>query len=228
MLWRMIYISLFFTLTIGCRQATGNGDKESAEPGFAKEISNKSTNKTMQDSIRMALQYQRETYPSSQLRDVYKNFMQDFFGPGHILNDTAAAAGYLRRELAETARFEGPDYEPTGFRGNFYRVNLRLISEGTIPYSIFFNTFVNSVQSVATPDSAYWMQIWDAIDTEIAHCGWKFENEADDRSEMEKQFKEGDFVVHHSEAYNKAVNFHYRIIGREAFEKEIRPLLEKR
>ena len=33
------------------------------------------------DSIRSALEYQRRSYPASQYCDVYKNFMQDYFGP---------------------------------------------------------------------------------------------------------------------------------------------------
>ena len=34
---------------------------------------------SMGDSIRIALDYQKANYPASQLRDVYNNFMQDFF-----------------------------------------------------------------------------------------------------------------------------------------------------
>ncbi len=40
-----------------------------------------------EDSIKWAVIYQLEHYPESELRDVYKNFMQDYFGPGHILKD---------------------------------------------------------------------------------------------------------------------------------------------
>ncbi len=42
---------------------------------------------SIRDSIAEALDYQLEHYPASHYRDVYKNFMQDFFGPGHILCD---------------------------------------------------------------------------------------------------------------------------------------------
>ncbi len=184
--------------------------------------------KTMGDSIRIALEYQKENYPASQLRDVYKNFMQDFFGPGHILNDTAASGRYLRSELAETTQFDGPDYEPTGFRGNFYRVNIGLIADGTIPYDTFFTTFVNSVQDITPPDSKYWMNVWDSIDTQIGKMGWKFENEEADRTAFKEQFNKGNYIVHHSKAYNEAVNFHYRIIARDKFEKIILPLLQNR
>ncbi|MDE5555338.1 MAG: hypothetical protein K2J10_09185 [Muribaculaceae bacterium] len=177
------------------------------------------------DSIRTALCYQREHYPASQYRDVYKNFMQDFFGPGHILADTVAAGRYLRKELSETDVFDGPLFEPTGFRGNFYRVNLSVLKDGIVPYDVFFDAFVSSVQGVTPPDAAYWMNLWQKIDNEISILGWKFQNEQSDRTELSAQFSEGNYIVHHSKAYNEAVNFHYRIISKANFERYIRPYL---
>ncbi len=180
---------------------------------------------TMADSIRVALGHQREHYPVSQYRDVYKNFMQDFYGPGHILADTMAAGRYLRRELAETDRFGGPDFEPTGFKGNFYRVNIGRIADGTIPYEIFFDAFVRSVQGITPPDAAVWEDVWATVDSVIRSMGWSFENESADREALGRQFAEGNYIAHHSPAYNAAVNFHYRIISRELFEQVIRPYL---
>lgn len=173
------------------------------------------------DSIRSALEYQREHYPASQYRDVYKNFMQDYFGPGHILNDTLAAGKYLHHVLENSENFEGPDFEPTGFEGNFYRVNLRLIKEGTIPYEIFFEAFVKSVRGIRPPEGEKWMQIWNEIDNEISAIGWTFENEEKDREDLSEQFRENNYIVHHSDAFNEANHFHYRIISKEVFENEL-------
>lgn len=183
---------------------------------------------TRADSIRVALEYQLEHYPASQYRDVYKNFMQDYFGPGHILSDTIAAGNYLRYELDNSAKFDGPDFEPTGFEGNFYRVNLRLIKDETIPYDIFFKAFVKSVQGITPPDGETWMRIWSEIDDEIQSMDWTFENEAQDRSDLAEQFKQGNYIVHHSEAFNQSNNFHYRIISRDIFNGSILPLLQEK
>lgn len=177
------------------------------------------------DSIKSALLYQKTNYPSSQYRDVYKNFMQDFYGPGHMINDKVVACDNLKRELSNTEIFDGPDFEPTGFQGNFYRVNLRLIAEGKIPYTTYLNAFVESVQGITPPNPDFWMKTWQEIDGEIKNMGWTFKNEEKDRAELENQFKNGNFIVHHSDAYNKAVNFHYRIISKENFEKTILPLI---
>lgn len=183
---------------------------------------------TRQEMIREALNYQRENYSVSQYRDIYKSFMQDYFGPGHILNDTASAGNYMRYELENSESFDGPDFEKTGFEGNFYRVNLRLVKEGKIPFERFFNAFVKSVKDIIPPDGESWMRIWNEIDREITEMGWKFENEAQDRSELSEQFGKGDFIAHHSRAFNEANNFHYRIISRDNFNRLILPLLSEK
>lgn len=180
---------------------------------------------TRTDSIQAALEYQLAAYPVSQYRDVYKNFMQDYFGPGHILNDTVAAGNYLRGELESTPQFDGPDYEPTGWEKNFYRVNIRLIKDGTIPYRTFFDAFVTSVQSITPPDGETWMRVWREIDNVIKTMGLTFANEADDRAALDRQFGEGNYIAHHSRAFNEANNFHYRIVSRENFERIILPYL---
>lgn len=181
---------------------------------------------TTEDSIAAALEYQMTNYPASQYRDVYKNFMQDFFGPGHILVDTAAAGRYMLYELNETTRFDGPLYEKTGYRGNFYRVNLSLIKDGVIPYDVYFKVFVESVQGIVPPSGNDWMKTWALIDKVITEKKLHFPDEDKDREEMSKQFAEGDYVVHHSRRYNDSVNFHYRIISRENFETVLLPLIE--
>ena len=180
---------------------------------------------TRQDSIRWALLRQMNEVPESELRDVYKNFMQDNFGPGHILKDKKAAADYLRSELNETDLFEGPDYEPTGYRGNFYRVNLQLIKEGTIPFDNFFKAFVKSMKGIKNPSLDQWKKEWSEIENEISHIGLEFENEEADRKEIQEKLDRNEYVMHHSKSYNDASNFHYRIISRQVFEKEILPLI---
>lgn len=184
-------------------------------------------NKSITDSIKSALNYQIKNYPVSQYRDVYKNFMQDFFGPGHLLNDTSASGKYLRSELAEFEVMEGPDYEQTGYQGNFYRVNLRLIKDGTITYDIFFDTFVKSVQGITPPDGETWMSIWNQIDQVIRDMNLHFENEEADRQALAEQFAQNNFIAHHSKTFDENVNFHYRIISKDNFNNIILPIIQK-
>lgn len=178
------------------------------------------------DSIQNALKYYTAQYPTAQYRDIYKLFMQDFFGPGHILSNRDAARNYLERELSTFKTLEGPDYEPTGFQGNFYRVNLRLIADGTIPFDTFFDAFAESISAIQPPSGREWLSIWGLIDEQITSGGYKFANEDIDRAALAEQFKENNFIAHHSEGFNKTVNFHYRIISRDKFNTIIMPLLK--
>ena len=206
-------------LALVCWMGVSCGHK-AASAGDASSLS-------LQDSIASALEYQISHYPASQYRDIYKSFMQDFFGPGHILADTTAAGRYLRSELAEEGPFDGPIYEPTGYKGNFYRVNLSVIRDGIVPYDTFFRSFVESVQGIVPPDGDDWMQTWRTIDGVIKDKDLHFVDEDQDRSELEKQFTEGNYIAHHSQRYNDSVHFHYRIISRENFNNAILPLLQK-
>ena len=51
-----------------------------------------------QDSIMAALDYHFRQHPYSHYRDIYKSFMQDYFGPGHLLIDPEKSARYLRQD----------------------------------------------------------------------------------------------------------------------------------
>ena len=126
-MWKYGFLTLFLLFCL-CLSATEKKDFEKA--------------------VREAVSWQMQTYPKSTLKDLYKNFFQDKFGPGHIISDTTAAGNYLRRELASYTECTGEIAEPTGWEGNFLRVNLSVIKNGRVPYNIFFDAFVRSVNGV--------------------------------------------------------------------------------
>ncbi len=215
MKFKFLFSGLLIITLIGCSSKSSKTSDSESIPAS-----------TIADSISEALDYQMSHYPASQYRDVYKNFMQDFFGPGHILADTAASARYLRHELAEEGPFEGPLYEKTGFRGNFYRVNLSVIKDSLVPYDLFFNTFVESVQGITPPSGEEWMKTWTLIDSVISAKDIHFIDEEADRQALQTQFAEGNYIAHHSRRFNDSVHFHYRIISRENFESILLPLID--
>ena len=117
-------------------------------------------NKVFEEKVILALEQQLERYPHSTVRDVYKNFFQDKFGPGHLLEDTSAAGRYLRRELAsydpDTLPVKGPYIDSTGWEHRFVRVDLRVIEEGKVSYEVFFEAFVRSVQAAPSVPLGSW------------------------------------------------------------------------
>lgn len=179
------------------------------------------------EKIRHAVEQQLALYPESTLRDLYKNFFQDRFGPGHIIADPSAADRYLRYELENAESFDGLDYEPTGYDGHFYRVNLGVIADGRVPYDKYFDAFVRSVNAIQSISVEQWRTEWHEIDSVITTMGLDLENMTHDRAEIKALIDDGKYVMHHSDRFNEHYQPHYRIIERGIFEREIMPLINK-
>lgn len=180
-----------------------------------------------EEKIKKAVEHQMQAYPRSTLRDLYKNFFQDRFGPGHIISDTASAAAYLRKELALREQFEGAYYEPTGYLGNFYRVNLSLIKEEVVDYQVYFDAFVRSVNDIKPMSVEEWEKEWILISGVISEMNLDLENYTRDSTEIAGLLQQGKYVMHHSQAFNDVYDLHYRIIEEKLFEKELLPLIEQ-
>ncbi len=177
--------------------------------------------------IRNAVEKQMRIYPQSTLRDLYKNFFQDRFGPGHIIADTASADAYLREELSMPEKLGGPLYEQTGYTGNFYRVNLSLIKDSIIPYNTFFNAFTRSANGVNRPSVDEWEKEWHQINAIIYDMKLPIGGYRQDSLKIDSLLKEGKYVMHHSQKYNDTYAPHYRLISKEIFEAELLPFIEQ-
>ena len=176
-------------------------------------------------AVRLAVERQMGIYPRSTLRDLYKHFFQDCFGPGHLVADVAAADRYLRSELRSCDTCRGPLYEPTGYRGHFYRVNLSVVKEGAVPYRTFFDAFVRSVNGIEPIPVEEWIKEWRTIESVIERMDLRFPHYEQDKQEIAELLKAGNYVMHHSRDFAEAYDPHYRIIEKTIFEKEILPLL---
>ncbi|MCD7976751.1 MAG: hypothetical protein LUG51_06200 [Tannerellaceae bacterium] len=176
-------------------------------------------------AVRIAVERQMITYPKSTLKDLYKNFFQDKYGPGHIISDTTGAGNYLRRELATMTRSDGELVEPTGWEGNFLRVNLSLVKEKQIPYPVFFDAFTRSVNGIQPPPVPVWKEEWERIEKIIASMDLSLAGYESDKAEIDERLENGEFVGHHSPVFEETYSPHYRIISRDIFEKELLPFL---
>lgn len=170
---------------------------------------------------------QMADYPQSTLRDIYKSFFQDRFGPGHLIADTAAAGRYLREELASAQRFSGPLYEPAGSEGNFYRVNLSVVKEGLVPYHVFLEALVRSAGKAAPVSLRKWKKEWRSVEAVVDGMNLQLPGYGQDRRQIAETLESGQVAMHHSAAYNAQYHPHYRIIAKEIFEKELLPLIKK-
>ena len=179
-------------------------------------------NRVFEEKVTRALERQLERYPKSTVRDVYKSFFQDKYGPGHLLADTAAAGHYLRQELAsydpDTLPFTGPYIDSTGWEQRFVRVDLRAITEGKISYRDFFNAFVRSAQAAPPVPTEIWSREWSRI-VEIIEKRYlpltTHPSYGADRDSISAMLLRGEYVGHHSREYVAAYAPHYRLIAAE-------------
>lgn len=176
-------------------------------------------------AVRHAVERQMQRYPKSTLKDLYKNFFQDQYGPGHLIGDTAAAGKYLRQELSSYTVLSGEVAEPTGWEGNFLRVNLSVIKTNQIPYPVFFDAFVRSVNGITPLPVGEWKGQWRRIEAIIRSMGLSLPSYEADRKEIQDRLNRGEYVGHHSKVFEDAYRPHYRIICKEIFENELEPLL---
>ena len=180
------------------------------------------------ERIIRSVERQLERYPHSTLRDLYKNYFQDRFGPGHIIADEQAADRYLRYELESASSFDGDDYEPTGYEERFQRVNLGVIADGRVPYDKYLSAFVRSVNGIKPITIDEWHKEWAVIDEVIASMQLDLPGYEADRAEIWALIEGGEYAMHHSELFEQHYEPHYRIIESEIFRQEILPLIERK
>ena len=175
--------------------------------------------------VRAAVERQIKDYPHSTLQDIYKSFFQERFGPGHMINDTARAAEFLREELSRVKDSTVMLYEPTGIEGRYCRVSLVAVSNGKVPFNTYFNAFLKSVRAVNECDVKDWIVEWQYIEKIISDMDLDIPAYEADALAIKDMLQKGNYAVHHSKAYNEHYAPHYRIIEKSIFEKEILPLL---
>lgn len=178
-------------------------------------------------AIEQAISRQMASHPASTLQDLYKNFFQEQFGPGHLVPDTASATRYLRYELQSMKGESEALYEAIGIEGRFVRVNLDVIKRGYIDFNTFLDAFLRSATCFELPAIEDWKIRWKEIEDTIIKMGLdktlpRFES---DSQAIEALLNQGEYVMHHSPEYSEAYQPHYRLIERNIFEKEILPKL---
>ena len=163
-------------------------------------------------------------YPKATLQDIYKGSFQDYFGPAHIVSDREAAKRYILRELATADTLGGECYEPCGWRGQFYRVNLSVIRDSLVAVDSLVDAFVESAQGEPA-FSSEWTDEWAIIQQTVREVCPTLQGFAEDSIQLAHLLSEGNYVVHHSRAFNEHYHPHYRIVRRDVFERKIQPVI---
>ena len=150
------------------------------------------------DAVRVAVERMMADYPHSTLQDIYKSFFQDNFGPGHAAPDSAQAATWLCNELVKVDRLDVPLYEPTGYKGNYYRVSLAAIASGKVQADALLSAFLRSVRAVQPSEVDAWAKEWEQIEGIIAAMELSLPNYDADSKAIKEMLAKGRYAVHHS------------------------------
>ena len=173
---------------------------------------------TQDRQMRQAITKQLDLYPESRLQDIYKSFFQDEFGPGHLVDNVSFAREYFDLELEEMISRGNREVEPCGLGKNFYRIPMDLVKDGIIPEEDYFKSFMESSKNFKAPDIKSWEIKWEEILIEIEAMDLQIPNLERDKKAIAKYLKQGESVVHHSDAYNDTYDPHYRIFSKEQWE----------
>lgn len=170
------------------------------------------------NKVEKAVRFELDHYPEARLRDIYKNFFQDAFGPGHLIPDTTHAGSYLNYELQQ---FIGDTlkWQPLGPVNEYYRINLQLVKESIIPRSVLLEAMVESAVLARNPDIETWKKEWEEVMKIIKKMNLQIPDFEKDKKEIEDMLSKNEYVMHHSEHYNTTYNRHYRIVHRTVFNR---------
>ena len=173
---------------------------------------------------------QLQTYPKSRLLDIYKSCFQDYMGAEHLVSDRQRVKAYLDEELNTTSLDDLMPwyYEPCGIDSCYYRVSIRAIKEGIITEDQLLDAFIRSANSETRPSVESWSDRWRMIIGTIDQMKLNLPDFQEDKQFMDSVLSVGKYAISHSPEYREAYHPHYRIVERNIFEKEIRPMIERK
>lgn len=168
-----------------------------------------------------------QQYPEARLLDIYKSSFQDYMGAEHLVGDIESARGYLEQELSTTNSVDLQDwyYEPCGVEGRYVRISLKAVIDGKITPEVLLDAFVRSANGSERPTVEQWTDRWHQMIAVIDSMSLDLPHYEEDKQFIEKVLAMGKYAISHSPEYRDAYSPHYRIVRRDIFDKELKPLI---
>lgn len=154
-------------------------------------------------------------YPESTLKDIYKSFFQDFWGPGHLLEDVGHARKYFDQELSGMKGAGNRSSDPCGLGKRFFRAGLGCIVDGRVGADEFFEAFLESSRGFSIPDLTFWQNEWQSILEGIHVHKARIAGFDLDAEFIKSRLEAGNYAIHHSDRYRTEYDPHYRILNIE-------------
>ena len=105
-------------------------------------------------------------------------------------------------------------------------MNLSVIKKGQIPYPVYFDAFIRSVNGIRPVTVVEWQKEWNRIEAIIYSMNLSLPGYEEDKKEIDDRLDRGEYVGHHSKIFEDNYSPHYRIISKAIFEEELQPLIQ--
>ena len=174
-------------------------------------LSNRNGRRDFEIAVLGALEVQLELYPLLSLRDVYKSFFQDAFGPGHLLYDQEKARASFMEELRMMKSRGRRTMESCGMGVHFCRVPLDLVLDGILDEEHYFSSFLAGASAFAVVDVVVWKENWCHILEVLQLKRESICHFSEDSEYILKALGKGMCTMTHSSRYRELYNPHYRI-----------------
>ncbi|MBN1927264.1 MAG: hypothetical protein JW798_15630 [Prolixibacteraceae bacterium] len=172
-----------------------------------------------EEQIRQFINDELKYYPEARLADLYKNYFQDAFGPGHLIPDTSVAGAYLDSELKNAVWGDTLLWQALGVNHDYYRINLSLVKNGKLPRNMLLEGMAESEPLARKPNIEDWKNEWDEVMLVIKKMKLDLPDMQADEKRINEIFEKGNIVMHHSDHYAEKYNPHYRVVHRSVFER---------
>ena len=168
-------------------------------------------------SIEASVEEQYAAYPEMHLQDFYKNFFQDRFGPGHLISNREAALAAINEELAQADTIGCQTTELCGWRHNYVRISLSAVRDSLITAEQLADALMASAKAVSDEDLRQWKEEWGLILSIIEQKHLDLPDFDREKQVIQQALAAGEYVFHHSKAFNRAYHPHYRLISVEQY-----------
>ncbi|MFW6259366.1 MAG: hypothetical protein ACOC1R_00385 [Tangfeifania sp.] len=106
-----------------------------------------------------------------------------------------------------------------GINHDYYRINLLLVKNGTIPRDTLLLAMIESADLARNPTLESWKEEWNEVLSVIKKRKPGLPGIKSDGKAINQVLADGDVVIHHSKHYKETYHPHYRIIHRSVFER---------
>jgi len=154
-------------------------------------------------------------YPLATLADIYKSFFQDEFGPGHLLDDHAAALTFLDREIETTVNRFRYEPEPCGLGRCYCRLSLDLVVGGIVSRQRFAEAFLRGSAGFTEPEGETWSRRWTDMRMALLPLRPRIEEFDEAAERIDDRLQHGQYAMHHSARFREAYDPRYRIVRME-------------